>query len=224
MRRDGGRAFSLVELLVVIAILAILAALSAPLVSGLLRSRATTRAVSEISALLELARNEAMTRQGYAWIGFDAGTNAEGTDELRAVVLSTADGVVDTTTKGTTVAISTASAVTRTFRWENLKLVPTSELEGIKDLIREPSDPLAQQTRQSFRLGPAGSTITSFWTITFTPQGYALLKGLPDIVTPYAKFIDMGLQPTRGGKNAGSLDQAALVLDGINGHTEILRR
>ncbi len=224
MRRNGRQAFSLVELLVVIAILAILAALSAPSVSSLIRSRATTRAVNEISALLELARNEAMTRQGYAWIGFDVATNAEGNDELRAVVLSTADGVVDTTTKGTTVAISTARPNTRTFRWENVKLVPASELGGIKDLAREASEPLVRQAKQGFRLGPAGTATTSFWTITFTPQGYALLKGLPDIVTPYTKFIDIGLQPTRGGKNVETPDQAALVLDGVNGHTEILRR
>ncbi len=224
MRLDGRRAFSLVELLLVIVIIATLVVLSAPAVFDLIGSRGTTRAVNEISDLIEMARNEAMTRQSYTWVAFDAATNADGNDELHAAVLSVLDGVVSTTSKGTTVAISTARPVTRTFRWENVKLVPLSALKHLRNLAQAPSEPLASQARQSFRLGAASMEMTEFLTITFTPQGYALLKGLPDLLTPYAEFIDIGLQPTRGGEKLAKPDQAALVLDGVNGRIAILRR
>lgn len=217
------RGLSLAELLIVVAILSILLAFASPTVFGLVVSHQRTQAVNEIASLVELARNEAMTRQCFTWLGFEQATDVEGKDELRAVVLAPEGGILNTTSVGGSVLIGNARPLSRTFRWTDLKLDALDRLARINGLSStdEPTEPLADQRRQGFRTGQKQQNLL---TITFTPQGYALLAPQPTLMTPYVRFIDIGLRPTRAGEDIDSPDQLGVVLNGFNGHTEILRR
>lgn len=215
-------AFTLVEILAVVAISSVLLVLAIPSLPSLLAVKGTTRAVSEISNLIEIARNEAMTMQCYTWLGFESATTSVGSDELRAVVISPLTGNITMESVSGSLLIASARPISPVYKWENLRLASLADLDAsVRDLARttETSIPLASQDSTVFRFGSAGTAQSRYLTITFTPQGYALLTASPDIMTPYVKLIDIGLIPSRGGS-----DQAALVINGFNGQTQILRR
>lgn len=225
MNRQDQNGFSLLELLAVICVVCVLAVFAVPAVADLMVSQKRTQALSEIVSLIELARNEAITTQRYAWIGFESGTDEKGNDELRAIVLSAKGGAIKTTGAGKSLWITSALPITREFRWPDLRLATLDDLTELSDMnaAPEPTKSIAQQTEQSFRLGGTGSQVVTMRSITFTPRGYALLEPLPKLMSPYIPFVDIGLQPTKAGKDIELPDQAAVILDGVSGRTSILR-
>src|SRR5688572_13635338 len=64
------RAFSLVEILTVLTLVALVTSFSIPAFNSLGGSRNMAAGIYEVSGLLEFARNEALARQTYVWVGF----------------------------------------------------------------------------------------------------------------------------------------------------------
>lgn len=207
-------------------LMAILIGLTAPAVASFLGARGMTRAVSEIVSLIETARNEAMTTQSLVWLCFEQGVDEEGNDELRGVLLAPIDSTPTKVTQAGKITISSTSAESLVFRWPRLKLVALADLPDVRALAAPGtvSNALATQRAQPFRTNKTRSSVINYQTITFTPQGYAMLTAVPQITTPYVKMIDLGLQQTRAGVRAMDPDCAGLLLNGFNGQLQVLRR
>ena len=60
--------FTLVELMVVVAVIAVLAVIAAPGMSSLLNANKSTGAAGELTTILQIARSEAIRRNGRVWI------------------------------------------------------------------------------------------------------------------------------------------------------------
>ena len=216
------KGFTLVELMTVVSVLALLATVVVPAIDHLLASSQRTRAMNEIASLIALARSEAMTRQRYTWLGFTNTVDASGVEQLEAVVLCTPGGSISTTSIGSVVYITSARPITPTSRWKNLRLEPRASLDKLQSLLvnQQASISVASLADQGFRLGGSTAPRLQLKTITFTPQGYALLNPRPTIMTPYTRSIDIGLKPFRIGAN----DQIAVILDGFSGRTNFVRQ
>lgn len=225
-RQTADSGTSLLELMAVISLIVILIGLTAPAVASFLGARGMTRAVSDIVSLVETARNEAMTTQSLVWLCFEQGVDTQGDDELRAVILAPVDSTPFTITQSGKITIAATSPETAVYRWPRLKLVALSALPGVSELAAPQTDSsaLSAQKAQPFRSGKTTTSLINYQTITFTPQGYAMLKAIPLLTDPYAKMIDLGLQQTRAGGQASDIDNAGLLLNGFNGQIRVLRR
>jgi hypothetical protein len=216
-------AFSTVELLAVCALIFVLIGFAIPTVPSLVGSRGMTKALTDISFLIERARNEAMTMQSVVWLAFETTINDEGDYEVRAVLLAPLDGSVTTVTQAGKLQISAFAQETEIYHWPNLKLAPLSSVPEARALSDVASESLGGQKKQAFRFGKSADQIKQYQVITFTPQGYAMLVANPKITAPYTEAIDLGLIPMRGAEEARDKQGAALIVNGFNGKIQVLR-
>lgn len=221
--RQRARGFSIVEMLAVVALMTILIGFAVPTVPSLVGSRGMAKALTDISLLIERARNEAMTMQSVVWLAFETTINKEGDYELRAVLLAPLDGTVTTVTQAGKLQISAFSQESAIYYWPNLKLASLASIPEAQALSDVVSEPLAGQKKQAFRLGNTGNEPKQYQVITFTPQGYAMLVANPKITAAYVDSIDLGLVPTRGMEEARDKSGAGLIVNGFNGRIQILR-
>lgn len=216
-------AFSIVEILAVVALMIILIGFAVPTVPSLVGSRGMTKALTDISLLIERARNEAMTMQSVVWLAFETTVNHEGDYEVRAVVLAPLDGSITTVTQAGKVQISSFAQETEVYHWPNLKLTALASIPEAQALSDVVSDPLAGQKKQAFRFGKSVNDAKQYQVITFTPQGYAMLVANPKITAPYVDAIDLGFVPMRGAEEMRDKPGAGLIVNGFNGQIRILR-
>ncbi len=233
--------FTITELLVVVAIITVLISLCLPAVNSILGARGLTRATSEIYDLIELARNEAMSTQGYVYLGFANTINANGNDELVGAVLSSPGGKAGVTSNAGQSYLVRLQYATAIFRWENVRLIPFSDLiPGVQALRETTTQSLSLCDRDAldFQIGLnyMTSTPVAYKAFIFSPQGHALFQSKETygpgytrfseltISTPYERWIDIAIKPTRAGADLPNpSDQAALILNGVNGQVQILR-
>ncbi len=176
----SGAAFSLVELLVVLSVISLLTVMS----GGGLRSLSGTglrQGVYDIAALLELARDEAVARQTYVWVGFENGAG-----EVRAAAAYSVNG------SGT----DTSPVVwTKLVRIKNTSLIGWTQLKAnTRDYSSQIFGSAIAPESVARDGGGSGSPGITFKvattqfngnTITFTPQGQAILKGSVDADVGY---------------------------------------
>ncbi len=99
-RTPPRRGFSLVELLVVMAVIATMTTLTTPALVSILRGSETSRAVDQISGLVEHARATAMEMNTWVWIGLaDTTAHNLGQEQLSLVEVVSRDGSADTDSK-----------------------------------------------------------------------------------------------------------------------------
>lgn len=70
----GGRGYTLVELIIVIGIIAAVMGLTAAGVTSMIKSYRISRTLTGIEKILEIGREEAVTRRTYVWVGVKADT------------------------------------------------------------------------------------------------------------------------------------------------------
>jgi prepilin-type N-terminal cleavage/methylation domain-containing protein len=218
MRCVRVRGFSLVEMLVTISVLGLLAVCTSPAFHALTRSRTMTQGAYEIAGLLELARNEAVARQTYVWVGFQS-TNVSGFPEIHAAAVCSLDG------SGSNTNSANLSALTRVVKVRGVAL---SDWNSLKDDTRSLLPP--NRTTASMATNQAGIAFavggTSFQdrlSVTFTPRGEALLQGVVGPNDGYDRLIDISLREMRGNTVSPSADDAALIVEGSTGTVDILR-
>lgn len=233
------RAFTLVEMLVVMTIVTMLMFVTIPALPGLLGPKGMNRAVSEIHDLMEYARNQAMTSSRTVYICFLNSKDALGSDELQAFIMTS--DVNRPTMLGSERKLRDVRLLTRLHRWEDIRMVAFADLDSSVRGQRFPgvaSKSLVDQKPLKCAVDPVVPVAASMSAIAFTPQGRAILFSTLEspnttsayvsdisINTPYERFVDLALIPTRSGQtNPNNPDQAALVLNGASGYIQILRR
>ncbi len=94
-RRSAKKGFSLIELLSVIAIISLLATAAVPALSDMMASSRRTKYLTDLSTMLESARQYAVSKNTYVWVSFNEQT-ANGQDPLFARMFATTDGLSHT--------------------------------------------------------------------------------------------------------------------------------
>ena len=157
-RKERVAAFTLIEMLAVISIMVIIASFLAPTVGTILRGKEITRAASDISAMMDVARTEAMSKNTYVWLGFKSTTlNGGPTSPLEPGIISkptsyqlqvaavrSSDGTPNLTVTGSTAGISLPNytAFTRVLRFDNIELDNGASLTSkVKDLLPGKNSP-----------------------------------------------------------------------------------
>lgn len=206
-------AFSLIELLVVIAIISVLATMTVFGIQSMSVSRGVTQAASDLASLLELARNEAINKKTFVWVTVNDIANS-GSSEVQMIAVYSADG-------SSSSAATNLLALTRVLRVKNCGLVDYSALSS-------PTRALFTNVSVS-NVGSQGIIFTNLpstafnnrKSVTFTPQGEAMLLANPTAKTGFDPAMGVGFVPAN--KPAGSGNEAGVVLDGSTGAAKILR-
>ncbi len=221
-------AFTLVEILAVISIIVLLFALVIPAFSGLVKTKGVSRAVSDVSEMIDLARSEAMAKNTYVWLGFNAGKSND-SDKLLAVVARSLDGTPN-------LATSNLRFVTKVQVEDNILLSNVAGLtSNVKAQVQAYYTPSATQPEMStFSTSPDkitipvnGSTVNFISLLTFTPQGEILATPTPSTATaptPFTTQIMLGFRRTNGGQTiATDTDSSAILLYGGTGQIRVFR-
>jgi prepilin-type N-terminal cleavage/methylation domain-containing protein len=200
------QAFSLIELLVVIGIIALLAAGSIPVLNSMRQARTITDSAYQFTALIESARNEAIARRSFVWLGLEPVASPGGGRDVLAGLAYSRDG---TTNSGS----SNLQPLGRTQRFENLDLFPPSVAPGT------PTDLTTQNPGINLQIGP--KTFSRF-ILTFTPMGEVTLVPAPGPQTGFEPQVGFGLRAMRGlvPDNNNPLD---IVISGSTGLPTIHR-
>ena len=204
--------FTILELLTVITIISVVAFLSVQAVGGLMLSRGMGTALDQSAALLELARNEAVTRQSYVWVAIKEET-VDGKLETQMAAFYSADGTTND-------AADNIIPLVKTLRITGVGLVPFSELRpetrNLWSSTLVPSELLDNNDGMVFRVLP----LTPFEnnnTITFTPRGEMMLLGQPGVNDGFDPAVALGFVPARGATKLTNRDDGAIILDGSTG-------
>lgn len=210
-------AFSIVELLTVMGMIALLLSMAVPAVSSILKGSQMTQALTEVSGLLEQARQYAIAQNTYVWVAFnDAPTATDA--QLRVVVLASKSG-----TEIPTWGMDDATAVTsltrllnrvKTFKqvkWNQANTFGTAQIASLPPAIAD--NPGAA----NFTIMVPGDGAKIFdKAIEFTPSGEARTS------MSMAGIVEFGLQPTRG-LAPDPANVAVVRVNGLTGQSAIFR-
>jgi len=209
------KGFSVLELLVAITIVGVLASFTMPAFNAIGGAQSVSQGIYDVSSLLELAREEAITRQTYVWVGFQ-NIEVNGGRELWMAAVSSRDGTDNTSPNNLT-------PLTRIVKIKNVALSPWSNLKTDTRRLYVGGSPASiaeNSSGVSFSVGPTGF---SDHTVTFTPGGQAMLTGSPGLDGGYDPLMEISFRQLRGGTVSDSADDAAIFLNGSTGTTRILR-
>jgi prepilin-type N-terminal cleavage/methylation domain-containing protein len=216
------KGFTLMEMLVVLAIISVLSALAIPALVSLMQARNLTQNIDQLSGMLEVARNEAITRDTYVWVGIQSMT-ANGNSGLQVAAVASIDGT------GNNTGSSNLIGVAKVVMLENVMLCAWSSLKATTRALSTsyfsvPIAPLSLANNVNGISFQSGSTeFNQKTSITFTPRGQALLPGAVSIATGYDPYIDVSLRETNRTQIPVNAEDTSIVIDGSTGAIQILR-
>jgi len=208
-KREG---FSLIELLIVLNILVYFFWMVAPMLSSILTGQGVSEAAFELSSAVERARNEAVTRKTYVWLGIQEEVQ-EGNLGLRIGTVCSKDGTANTNAanmmplgasvliaKVGLVGIGSANAV-----------APTA---SAVDLLDFTGGTKFQIGKNSFVQGR---------TVTFMPLGEAATNSVPTTASGFNPLLMLALRQTHG-TNLFPGNDVILAIDGSVGTPVLYRK
>lgn len=229
IRTTGGSAgqvveppgFTLIELLVVMAIISILLVVVSPMVTGVNRGRNVASGAYGVHDLLQYARSEAMARNTYTWVGFanlptTSPSNKSGGYQMVAAAFCSQDGTANA-------GKSLISSLVKPARFTNIKL---TSLAGINADVKgqmDSSTELSVASQTSPKSLPVIVGVTFQYTVTFTPQGLAMLKAEPTLKDGFDEALDLGLIPMTGDREMSGPNDVCIRVSGASGNSHIYR-
>jgi prepilin-type N-terminal cleavage/methylation domain-containing protein len=217
MPKTAARAFTLVELLTVMAMAALVLSMAVPAMSNLAKGGQMNQAITEISGILEQARQYAVAQNTYVWVAFDD-TPTTSEDRVRVVVLASKSGT-DLPAWGTD-DTSSAAAQTRLLNrvktFSNVKLSGAGTF-GSSQIASLPAVGAAGPGVADFRVSLPGGTVQKFdQAIQFTPSGEARNSA------GMAGQLEFGLQPTAN-LVPDTKNVAVARVNGLTGQSTVYR-
>jgi prepilin-type N-terminal cleavage/methylation domain-containing protein len=227
--------FSLVELLAVIAIIALLTAGTGQAISALISSGGANQNISQLSGILEQAREYAVSQNTYVWVTFyspAAATN--GVKQVSVAVVASTDGTDPAAVNGGpsweqqsygTIPSSGLALVNKVVTFKQVSLKGANELATTPSSlptspsVQDPTNSLATNTSGYFSIQIPGTSGTAQFTqaVEFTPSGQARNSSSP------VDVIDVDVQPQKGAVD-DTKNVAVLRLNGLTGETAVYRQ
>ena len=210
----GRRAFSLIELLVVINIVAYLVWFAAPALFSILTGQGVSEAAYDVSAAVEQARNEAVTRKTYVWLAMQEEVS-DGNLGLRIGAVRSKDGKANTSASnlipiGKPLLVSHVGLVEL---GSPANISTTAPTNGAVDLVDALGGARFQIGRVSFDQGR---------TVTFMPRGEATTNPVPTASSGFDPLMLLSLRQTRG-TNLIPGNDISVAIDGSVGTPVIYR-
>jgi len=197
------RGFTLVEMLVVIAIISILMTAAGPVFDSLTTTQSPAVVTSTVSGQLERARRHAIARNTYVWVRL--GQVAEEPNDFFIGVYETLDG---------TNTPAEAKGIWAAPRFANYRLS-----DHLDPSLSRPEVPADSQPDAAawIRFNPSGEA----WLVPAETSESRIKLVPPDDEGTLARWIELGIQPTRGGAVPASSkkDVGAVHLSGLTGQT-----
>jgi len=211
---SGCRAFSLIELLVVLNIVAYLVWFTAPALFSILTGQGVSEAAYDVSAAVEQARNEAVSRRTYVWLAMQEEVR-DGNLGLRIGAVRSKDGKANTNASnlapiGKPLLVSHVGLV---------EIAPTNNISttaptnGAVDLTDALGGARFQIGKVSFDQGR---------TVTFMPRGEATTNPVPTASSGFDPLMLLSLRQTHGTKRTTGND-ISVAIDGSVGTPVIYR-
>jgi prepilin-type N-terminal cleavage/methylation domain-containing protein len=212
-------AFTLLELLIVLAIAAVLLVFAAPAINSINVGRGLTQAVNDVSAMLELARAEAMATRSYVYVGFANPTNADGSSELRIASIISIDGSSNTTA-GNLRPLSKLLKMPR-IQMTNYTNLPAAVKSASDISLQNDTDYVITFASTTYFKDKFGDpAFDSCPTLIISPQGEILSPSNP--VVFFRTTTSVGLVPTHGTRPIAT-DGAIVSYYGGTGQLRITR-
>lgn len=213
----SAKGFTLLELLTVMGMLGIMVALVVPAFQVIVGARGVSQAVYDVVGLLELARSEAVARQTYVWVGLETATEG-GSLELRMAAVASRDG------SGTNLDKSNLFNLTKIIRVRNVALSTWQELKApTRALISSTVSASVAANLDGISFTAGSTRFESGQTVTFTPRGESLMKGIVGIYDGYNSVVAVGIRQARGSIVSPTADDAAVLIDGPTGAVTTVR-
>lgn len=217
MRQISGfnRGFSLLELLVVVTIISLLAVISIPAFSAIAGARNMVRGAYDLASVIEQARNEAVTRQTYVWVGIKPVETITGR-EIQVAIVGSKDGT------GTNTAQDNLTNLSKVLRIANASLTDWSGLKvTTRNLFTKalPDSVSANDEGITFVIGRSEFKGT---TLTFTPKGEVLLKGSVSSDDGFNSLIDVSFRQVHGKTVKPEADDVSVLIEGATGAVRIV--
>lgn len=234
--RTARAGFSLSELLVVITIIAILTTAGGPAFSALTSSGSADQNISQLSGLLEQAREYAVAQNTYVWVAFCNSTASNGTNQVAVAVIASTDGTDPANINGVSswqtygygavpgagLALVNKIVTLKQLNIESANSVSPPTLPAVTPAVTSSANSInSSSTNNStgfFTIQlPGTSTTASFiQAVQFTPSGQARNSSSP------VNVIDVDLQPQKGTVNDAH-NVAVLRVNGLTGETVVFR-
>ena len=210
------RAFSLIELLVVLNIIAYLVWFTAPALFSILTGQGVSEAAYDVSAAVEQARNEAVSRRTYVWLAMQEEVR-DGNLGLRIGAVRSKDGKANTSASnlipiGKPLLVSHVGLVEIGLPGTN-NVFTTAPTNGAVDLTVALGGARFQIGKVSFDQGR---------TVTFMPRGEATTNAAPTASSGFDPLMLLSLRQTHGTKRATGND-ISVAIDGSVGTPVIYR-
>ena len=224
------RAFTLIELLAVMSIIIVLISASTSALRLMISGGGAAGGIYEINALLELARNEAMTRQTYVWVGIE-NVNNGGNQEVQLAVVYSLDGTSSAALadpSGHAIPNAPLGRIGTVLHVKNVALRDWASLHaGIHKQFEPrgsqepPKDVCSNDSKAAFVVA---KTEFAGQTLTFTPRGEVMLLGSPGSYDQYQSFIGVNICDSHGSTITAQANEASVVIDGSTGSSTIFQQ
>ena len=230
LRNAGDIAFTLIELLVVIGIMVALTALTIPAFNSIKGSGDLKKSSYEFAETLEQARNYAIAKNTYVWVGIveeDAGKpTVSGTGRIVLSVIASQDNTNLLSGPGSIVSGTNAAQVSKLRKLENMHLATISGTAFPRTSGTAPANPcqIADQAfinskGLAFGYPLGGNQYTFSKIIQFSPIGDASRLG-----DSPARWMEIGLRPCHGNvADLATSNVIAIQIAGIGGQIIINR-
>ncbi len=223
IQRKAVRGFSLIEILVVVVIMALLMAASLPALSSLTVGGQMNQTISEVTGLLEQARQYAVSHNTYVWVAFSTENTASGQNLLVAVVSSKNGMSLSSMGTAVTVPGTTLDLISplRSYRQIKLSDAGTFTSAQIASLGSQPTVTESNSLENtSFSIQTPGKTSATTFSmaVQFQPNGEARNSDSP------IDILEFAMQPQRSNTAADPNNIAVVRINGLTGQSSVYRR